>query len=277
MKTSMGIRLTTVLKWIFGLVLVGYVGATTLLYVFQRNIQYRPPQSVRTAPAAVGFPAEEVILDTADGEKVIAWHVPAQAGKAVVLYFHGNGDTLALRLPRLREVFADGTGLVALSYRGYAGSTGQPSEKGLLADAAAAYAFTVARYPASRITIWGFSLGTGPAVAIAAEHRIGKLILEAPYTSTADVAASLFPFLPVRLLMKDQFHSDELIGKVSAPLLVIHGERDPGIPIDFGERLFSLANEPKRFVRFPNGGHDDLDAHGSIAAVREFLYGAKDR
>ncbi len=277
MKTSMGIRPITVLKWIFGLVLAGYVGTLALLYVFQRDIQYRPPQTVRTVPATVGFPAEEVVLDTADGEKVVAWHVPAQAGKAVVLYFHGNGDVLALRLPRLREVFADGTGLVALSYRGYGGSTGQPSETGLLAVAAAAYAFTVARYSSDRIAIWGFSLGTGPAVAIAAEHPIGRLILEAPYTSTADVAASVLRFLPVRLLMKDQFHSDELIGKVSVPVLVMHGERDPGIPIRFGERLFSLANEPKRFVRFPNGGHDDLDAHGSIAAVREFLYDAKDR
>src|SRR5262245_55743011 len=130
---------------------------------------------VRTAPAMVGFPAEEVILDTADGEKVIAWHVPGKPGKVVVLYFHGNGDVLALRVPRLRDVFADGTGLVALSYRGYAGSTGQPSEKGLLADAAAAYAFTAARYAPDRIAIWGFSLGTGPAVAIAAEHpEIGR-------------------------------------------------------------------------------------------------------
>jgi uncharacterized protein len=271
----MRIRPITLLEWIFGLVLAGYIGALALLYFFQRDIQYRPPQTVRTVPATVGFPAEEVILDTADGEKVIAWHVPAQARKAVVLYFHGNGDVLALRVPRLREVFADGTGLVALSYRGYAGSTGRPSEKGLLADAAAAYAFAAARYSPDRIAIWGFSLGTGPAVATAAEHPIGKLILEAPYTSTADVAASLFPFLPVRLLMKDQFHSDELIGKVSAPVLVMHGERDPGIPIRFGERLFSLANEPKRFVRFPTGGHDDLDAHGSIAAVRHFLYNTK--
>jgi fermentation-respiration switch protein FrsA (DUF1100 family) len=77
--------------------------------------------------------------------------------------------------------------------------------------------------------------------------------------------------------MKDQFHSDELIGKVGVPVLVMHGERDPGIPIRFGERLFSLANEPKRFVRFPSGGHDDLDTHGSIAAVQHFLYGTKDQ
>jgi len=272
-----GIRPTTWLRWISGLALVAYVGATALLYVFQRDIQYRPPQTVRTAPATVAFPAEEVILDTSDSEKVIAWHVPAQPGKLVVLYFHGNGDVLALRVPRLREVFADGTGLVALSYRGYAGSTGQPSEKGLLADAAAAYAFTAARYAPDRIAVWGFSLGTGPAVAIAAEHPVGKLILEAPYTSTADVAASQLPIFPIRLLMKDQFRSSELIGKVSAPVLMMHGEHDPGIPIHFGERLFSLAREPKRFVRFENGGHEDLDTHGSIAAVRQFLYQTKDR
>jgi fermentation-respiration switch protein FrsA (DUF1100 family) len=270
------IRPISLLKWTFGVVLAGYVGATALLYVFQRDILYRPPQTARTAPAAVGFPAEEIVLDTADGEKVIVWHVPAQAGKAVVIYLHGNGDVLALRVPRLRDMFADGTGLVALSYRGYAGSTGQPSEKGLLADAAAAYAFTVARYVPSRIAVWGFSLGTGPAVALAADQPIGNLILEAPYTSTVDVAASLLSFFPVRLLMKDQFRSDELIGKVRAPVLVMHGERDPGIPIRLGERLFALAPEPKRFVRFPNGGHDDLDAHGSIAAARQFLYGTKD-
>src|SRR5262249_26628809 len=147
---------------------------------------------------------------------------------------------------------------------------------GLLADAAAAYAFTTARYAPERVAVWGFSLGTGPAVALAATQPVGKLILEAPYTSTVDVAASLLPLFPVRLLMKDQFRSDALIGKVSAPVLVMHGERDPAIPIRFGERLFALAREPKRFVRFPNGGQDDLDAHGSNAAVREFLYGAKD-
>jgi len=91
------------LKWFSGLALASYVGVTALLYVFQRDIQYRPPQTVRTAPATVGFPAEEIILDTADGEKVVVWHAPARAGKLVVLYFHGNGDVLALRVPRLRE------------------------------------------------------------------------------------------------------------------------------------------------------------------------------
>jgi uncharacterized protein len=121
----------------------------------------------------------------------------------------------------------------------------------------------------------GFRPARAPAVALAAGQPTGKLILEAPYTSTVDVAASLLPFMPVRLLMKDQFRSDELIGTVAVPILVMHGERDPGIPISLGERLFALAQGPKRFVRFPDGGHDDLDTHGSIAVVRHFLYGER--
>ena len=120
--------------------------------------------------------------------------------------------------------------------------------------------------------VWGTSLGTGPAVAIAGERPIGKLILEAPYTSTADVAASYLPIVPVRTLMKDQFHSDERIGRVTAPLLVLHGERDWTVAIRFGERLFALAREPKRMLRFPKGGHKDLDAHGAIEAALRFIY-----
>jgi uncharacterized protein len=264
-------RLLGFSKRLLAILVVGYLAGVTLLYLKQRDFLYLPPQTVRTSPAAVRFPAEEVSLDTSDGERVIAWHLPAQPGKFAVIYFHGNGDVLALRVPRLREVFADGTGLVALSFRGYGGSTGHPTEQGLLADAAAAYDFAAARYPPERIAVWGFSLGTGPAVALAAARAVGKLILEAPYTSTVDVAASAFPIVPVRWLMKDQFRSDEKIKQVRVPLLVMHGERDPGISIRFGERLFALANEPKRFVRFPKGGHDDLDQHGSLSAVREFL------
>jgi fermentation-respiration switch protein FrsA (DUF1100 family) len=158
-----------------------------------------------------------------------------------------------------------------VSYRGYAGSSGQPSEAGLLQDAAAAYAFTAAQYDAARIVAWGFSLGTGVAVALAAERPIRKLILEAPYTSTADVAAAQFRIVPVRWLMKDQFRSDLRIGSITAPLLILHGARDPIVPIEYGERLFGLAPEPRRLVRFPEGEHEDLDRYGALAVVKKFL------
>ena len=248
-----------------------YIGIVALMYLAQRKLMYFP-YTVRIAPADVDFPqAEEVVLRAADGTNVIAWTVPPKAGKPVVLYFHGNGGSLAHRVPRLRPLVADGTGLVALSYRGYGGSEGSPSEEGLIADARAAYDFARTRYPDANIVLWGESLGTGVAVAIAAERAVAALVLEAPYTSTADIALNAYPFIPVRLLMKDQFRSDERIGQVKVPVLMLHGGRDAIIPIHFGERLFAIANEPKQFVRFQDGGHEDLDRHGGLAAARKFL------
>jgi fermentation-respiration switch protein FrsA (DUF1100 family) len=86
-----------------------------------------------------------------------------------------------------------------------------------------------------------------------------------------DIAGSLLRIVPVRWLIRDQFRSDERIARVTAPLLIMHGVGDPTIPISFGERLFALAREPKQFVRFPQGGHDDLDAYGAIEAARRFI------
>jgi fermentation-respiration switch protein FrsA (DUF1100 family) len=262
----------TVLKWLLIVVSVGYAGGLVALFFAQRSFLFPVPTVARMSPQQAGFgEAEEHVLDTDDGEKVIVWHVPAKPGHPVVLYFHGNGDFLAGFFGRFRDLIADGTGVVALSYRGYAGSSGHPSERGLKSDAAAAYAFVVARYDAARIVAWGFSLGTGVAVALAAEKPVGRLILEAPYTSTVDVAASLFWFMPVRLVMRDQFRSDERIGRVTVPLLIMHGERDQAIPIRFGERLFALAHEPKQFVRFPEGGHENLQNFGAIETARHFI------
>ena len=251
--------------------LVFYLALIGLMYVAQRSLMYFPDRQ-RVAPAAVGLPqATEEVLTTADGERVIVWHVPPRDGRPVILYFQGNGGGLSLRLPRFAALASDGIGLVAVNYRGYGGSSGSPSEDGLIADARAAYDFAAARYEAKRIVPWGESLGSGVAVALAAERPVGRLVLEAPFTSAVDVAAGAYFFAPVRLLMKDQFRSDLRIGKVSAPVLVMHGERDNVVPIALGERLFGMITAPKRFVRFRDAGHEGLDAYGALAEVRKFL------
>jgi fermentation-respiration switch protein FrsA (DUF1100 family) len=260
------------LKLLIG-VLVAFGGFVALMYVAQRSLMYFPDRQ-RTAPAAAGLPrAEEVVLDTADGEKVIAWHIPPKGERPVVLYFQGNGGGLNLRADRFRALTADGTGLIALNYRGYGGSTGSPTEAGLIADAEAVYAFAASRYPPERIVPWGESLGSGVAVALAASHKVARLMLEAPFTSAADVGARVYWFLPVSLLMKDQFRSDLRIPKVSVPVLIVHGTGDTVVPFALGQRLFALANEPKRFVRVEGGGHSDLDRFGALDAVRAFLGG----
>ena len=258
-------------KWTFIIAAAGYLGFGALMYVAQRALMYFPDRA-RTSPAAAGLPqAVEVTLGTADGERVIAWHVPPRGDKPVVLYFHGNGGSLAYRVERFKKLVADGTGLLALSYRGYGGSTGKPTEAGLIEDARAAYAFAVERYPAQRIALWGESLGTGVAVALAAEQPVTHLILDAPYTSAVDVAADLYWFLPARLLMKDQFRSDERIKRVKAPVLILHGEADAIMPIRYGERLLAMVPGKKQMVRFPGGEHVDLDRHGAMDAALKFL------
>jgi fermentation-respiration switch protein FrsA (DUF1100 family) len=249
-------------------------GFVTLMYLTQRSLMYYP-ETFRTPPIVAGlFDVQELTLDTADGEKVIVWYAPPQRGLPLVLYLHGNGGALRGRADRFRGLLADGYGLLALSYRGYAGSTGRPSEAGMITDAQTAYAFAAARVPPERIVVFGESIGTGVAVALAASQRIGRLVLESPFNSALDVAARVYWYLPVRLLMKDTFRSDQRIGKVTAPLLVLHGERDDVVPIALGERLFALANEPKRFVRFSAGRHVDLDRYGALDTVRSFIAAA---
>src|ERR1700761_2189609 len=137
-----------ILKWIVIVFAAIYLVGFAVLYFKQREMLFPIPPVGRTAPADAGFPqAEEDVLTSADGTNVIIWHVPPKPGRPVVLFFPGNGDFLAGRVSHFRAITSDGTGLVALSYRGYAGSTGSPSELGLLQDADAAYAFTIKRYP----------------------------------------------------------------------------------------------------------------------------------
>ena len=256
------------LKSILLVALVCYVGLVAVMYFAQRALMYFP-YAARMAPADADFPqAKEVELTAADGVRILAWTVPPKPEKPVVLYFHGNGGSVAHRVARFSKLVDDGTGLVALSYRGYGGSDGKPTED---ADARAAYDFARATYPDAKVVLWGESLGTGVAVALAAEKDVAAVILEAPFTSAADVAFSAYPFIPVRLLMKDQFRSDERIGKVTAPVLVMHGARDRVVPYRLGEQLFALANEPKQFVRFADGGHEDLDRYDHLAAARAFI------
>jgi fermentation-respiration switch protein FrsA (DUF1100 family) len=261
----------TTLKWLSIVAVTSYVAVVALLYFGQRTIQYFP-EAFRTTPAAAGLPqAEEITLDTADGERVIVWHIAPRGEQTVVLYLHGNGASLRWRVDRFRALTADGTGLVALSYRGYGGSSGSPTEEGLIRDADAAYAFATARYAPARIVLWGESLGSGVAVALAAERQVGHVVLQSPFTSAADVAAGRYWFVPVRLLMKDQFRSDLRIGKVTAPVLVLHGDRDTVVPFVFGEQLYGMIAAPKKFVRFPGAGHNDLGAHGAVAAAKQFI------
>lgn len=264
------------MRWIGRLLVVAlavYAALLGLLFVKQRDLMY-PRDPARVETADVDLPAlEETTLAASDGERLVTWVVPPRAAKPVLLFFHGNAGNFArpIRQARFRALTEDGTGLFAVNYRGYGGSSGTPSEACLHLDARAAYGAAVARFGAANLIGYGESLGTGVVLKLAAEAPLAAIILEAPYLSTATVAQGVYPFVPVSLLMLDQFRSSEIIGRVRAPLLFLHGERDGVIPFAQGQALYGLANEPKRFVRFPEGGHEDLPRHGSVEHIRRFI------
>jgi uncharacterized protein len=233
---------------LYGLLVVG-------LLVGQRKILFRC-DAAEVDPATLGLEAKVLRLKTEDGESLVAWSISPAPGRPLVLYFHGNAGGLDLRVERFRAMAKAGMGVLAIEYRGYASSTGSPSERGLKLDSEAAYAAAIAGGVApERIVPLGESLGSGVAVALAARHKVGALVLDSPYSSIADVAAAPYWFVPVRALLRDPFHNDLLIGSVNAPTLMVHGTKDPVVPIRFGEKLFALAKPPKEFWRVDGAGH----------------------
>ena len=175
-----------------------------------------------------------------------------QPGKPAILYFHGNAGNISERADRFRQIVASGFGLLAVSYRGYPGSGGSPSEAALVSDGEMEFDWLEER--SRSIVIHGESLGTGVATEVAAARPPRALILEAPYTAALDIAEATYPWVPVKCLMRDPFLSREYIKEVHTPLLIIHGTADQVIPVEEGKRLFALANEPKYLGHRRRGG-----------------------
>jgi uncharacterized protein len=232
-----------------------YATVVVGLFFGQRKILFRC-DAAEVDPATIGLEAEIVRLKTEDGERLLAWRISPAPGRPLILYFHGNAGGLDLRVERFRAMAKAGMGLLAIEYRGYASSTGSPTERGLKLDGEAAYAAAIASGVApERIVPLGESLGSGVAVALAARHKVGALVLDSPYSSIVDVAAAAYWFAPVRALLRDPFRNDLLIGSVTAPTLIVHGTKDAVVPIRFGEKLFGLANSPKDFWRVDGAAH----------------------
>lgn len=259
-------------KWSLAWFVAIYILALCGLTIFQRRLQYFPDRRL-VDPAQAGMSGvEDLRLTTNDGETLIAWYLPAKDGHPLILYFHGNGGALVDRVPRFRALAASGYGLLAISYRGYGGSTGSPSQKGLMEDGETAYLEARARgNDGDHIVLMGESLGTGVAIALAATHEAAALVLDSPYSSAVEVAAAHYPIFPVNSLMFDRFRSDLVIGDVHIPVLVLHGDEDDVIPINLARRLFDLANEPKTFMLVSGGKHLVLGLPEVFPRVREWI------
>jgi len=218
---------------------VGYVLICAGMFALQRQLLYHPASRDIALDVALVPGARVQDLTTPDGETLKLWWVPpANPGKPVYLYFPGNADTLAERDERFGYLVSDGGGLLALSWRGFGGSTGSPGETALKADALLAYNWLRETVAAPRIIIFGESLGTGVAVWLSSEVPSGALVLDSAYTTIADAAKLIYPWLPVRQLLLDHYDSLSLAQRINVPVLALHCRDDRLIPFALGQQLF---------------------------------------
>lgn len=265
--------LTGVASILAGLLAI-YATLVAVLYGAQRSLMYhRTPD--RPRPAAP-LTARTQVLDLPghDGIGLFSWWIPpADDDAPVILYFHGNAGHQGDREERAAAMAAEGWGLLMAGYRYNSGSDGTPSEAGLIADGKAVLDWLLSQgIAAKRVVLFGESLGSGIAVAIAAARpELGGIILDSPYDSIVSVAADIYWYAPVRWLIRDRFESDKRIGMVGLPLLIGHGTEDRVVPLNHGRLLFAAANEPKQFALKPNAGHVELFEHGFLDDMRSFF------
>lgn len=240
--------------------------------IVERALMYHP-STARIDPVSMGLAGvEEVEITTGDGHRVLAWWSPPGPGQPTLIYFHGNGGSLANRSERIRKYRERGRGVFMVTYRGYGGSTGTPSEKANVADALSAYDLLRKRgIAAEDIIVYGESIGTGVAVQLAAARPVAGLVLDAPYTSMPDIASMHYPYLPARTLLSDRYETVRHLKNVHVPLLVVHGEADAVIPVEMGRAVHAAANEPKEIATFPGAGHSDHGLYGSFDAIQAWI------
>lgn len=253
---------------VYGLVLGG-------LFVFQRSMLYVPPSDRPDIAAAAEPGIETVTLRSEDGLELFHWYRPPEAPDGpVILLFHGNAGHIGDRVPKYRPLLDAGFGVFFAEYRGYGGNPGQPTESALTADGWTALAYLREQGVAmERILLYGESLGSGLAIKLAAGAPVAGLILEAPPGSIAEVAQRHYWYVPAKWLLLDKWNAIELMDQVAAPLLLLHGEADRTVPVEFGHQVFGAAPGEKESLFLPGGGHVNLYDYPQVPArVIDFIH-----
>jgi len=249
-------------------VLAVILSAVGILYLLQERLIFPAPDIAVPAIKEGGF--SSVFIQTPDGETLLALHHPAQEGEASIMVFHGNADAAIYQGQKGAALAEAGFGV--LEYRGYPGSTGSASEEGLFIDGRAAFDFLRAQSN-QPIGLYAHSLGTGVAVKLASEREVFAVVFD----SLMAVAQRRMPWLPMNWLLKHKFRSDQVIGDVTAPILMMHGGQDKVIPIQHGKNLAELAPQGTRFMEIKGAGHNDLVQFGSIKEAIGFFDGLLER
>jgi len=240
------------------------------MWALQRRLIYFPDDRPLPPAAAVLEGARDVTLTTADGLELQAWFVaPSGTGTGMaVLVAHGNGGNIADRAAFAAELAARGLAVLLLEYRGYGGNPGAPSEDGLALDAEAAVtALLDLGYPPERTVFFGESLGTGVVARLAATHAPAGVVLRSPFPDLAEVGAHHYPFLPVRAVLTDRFPVTENLSRVTAPVVVIRGDRDSIVPTELSHAVAAAAPTLVEEVVLPADHNDPIMFGAQVADV----------
>ena len=255
--------------------LLVYLAVVGLLYIFQRDLIYFP-SATYLSPAQVSANAafREMDYKDAEGRLMKAWYAERGKQPYIIVFFHGNGDSLASMAPIANPFLAAGYGFLLVEYPGYSGMPGPATEENLYAGARAAIKRLVEfGITEKEIVLMGHSLGTGVATQMAGEFKVAGLVLLAPYTSLAKMAQRQYPVIPAEWLLKDRFDNFQKFPALREPLLLIHGETDSVIPASNSDELFALAVGSKTLKKLPAAGHNDLFAHGADGLIMNWLSG----
>ncbi|PVV16849.1 MAG: alpha/beta hydrolase [gamma proteobacterium symbiont of Ctena orbiculata] len=255
---------------LLSLILLLFLAVTLYLYLNQTNLIHLPDlpsRRVAATPHQVGLAFESVYLMTEDNVKLHGWFLPHEQPRGTLLFFHGNAGNISHRLESLALFSELGLAVFIFDYRGYGKSEGRPSEKGIYRDAEAAWRYlTETRgVQEGEILLFGRSFGGAVAAYMAEKKSPMGLVLESTFTSVPDMAAELYPWLPVRWLAKYQYNTMQRIVTINSPVMVIHSRNDEIIPFHHGRLLFEGANDPRRFVELSgdhnNGFMQELDRY----------------
>ena len=244
-------------------ILLTYFTVIVGMYIGQRKLIYHPGVSLGT-PLSHSIPeVVSIKLCTGDGLNITSWFKNASSDNLILIFFHGNSGHIGNLAAKVRPYVDADFGILLVGYRGYGENPGEPSEKGLYEDAATALEFLLlSGVTPNRWVLYGESLGAAIAVEMAARFNftapVASVVLEAPFTSMSDAANAHYPFIPIKLLLKDKYNSISKIQKVTSPLMVLHGNIDKIVPQKLGIKLFDAANEPKSSLWINGAGHNDL-------------------
>jgi len=240
---------------IVGLVVVIYLIITLILYNSQRSLLYHPSENNYFGDKLM-VPIDKVKIKTDDNIELLAWyHNKDIDNYKTILFLHGNAGSLENRVHKINHFNDMDVNFLIISWRGFSGNKGQPTEQGLYKDAKSAVEWLINKgAKQENIVIYGESLGTGIATEISQNNNFAGIILESPFTSMVAAGKSKYPIFPIGLLLKDKYESDKKIKNIKFPVLIMHGEADTIVPFWMGKKMYELANEPK-YSYFPK--YDD--------------------